>query len=54
MPVAVVTHPSGEQDRYDVESKDDVVTTQQGYKIETLDEGTIHIPEREVRKLQVV
>ena len=52
--VAEVTTTDLRKTRYQVESKDDISKTRQGYKIETADGGTARFSEEDVEPISVV
>lgn len=54
MPVAEVTTTDRRKTRYEVESRDDVTKTQQGYKIEATNGEVVRIPPDEVESISVV
>jgi hypothetical protein len=54
MLVAEVTTTDLRKTRYQVESKDDIRKTRQGYKIETTGGETAHFSEAEVESISVV
>jgi hypothetical protein len=54
MLVAEVTTPDQRKTRYQVESKDDIRKTQQGYKIETAGGESVRFSEEEVESISVV
>ena len=54
MLVAEVTTTDQRKTRYQVESKDDIRKTRQGYKIETADGETARFSEEEVEPISVV
>ena len=53
MLVAEVTTTDLRKTRYQVESKDDIWKTRQGYKIETADGEVVRLPEEEVESISV-
>jgi hypothetical protein len=54
MLVAEVTTTDLQKTRYQVESKDDIGKTRQGYKIETAGGETVRFAEEEVESISVV
>jgi mRNA-degrading endonuclease toxin of MazEF toxin-antitoxin module len=54
MLVAEVTTTDLQKTRYQVESKDDISKTRQGYKIETIGGETVHFSEEDVESISVV
>lgn len=54
MLVAKVTTTDLRKTRYQVESKDDIQKTQQGYKIEAANGEVLHFSEDEVESISVV
>jgi hypothetical protein len=54
MLVAEVTTTDLRKTRYQVESKDDISKTRQGYEIETAGGETVHFSEEEVESISVV
>jgi hypothetical protein len=54
MLVAEVTTTDLRKTRYQVESKDDIQKTRQGYKIETAREESVSFSEEEVESISVV
>lgn len=53
MLIAEVTTADLRKTRYQVESKDDIRKTQQGYKIETADGEVVRVSENEVESISV-
>ncbi|MCS3649022.1 hypothetical protein GGQ08_000317 [Salinibacter ruber] len=54
MPVAEVTTTDLRKTRYQVESKDDIRKTREGYKIETADGDVRRFSEEDVESISVV
>lgn len=54
MLVAEVTKTDLQKTRYQVESKDDISKTRQGYEIETTDGTVVQFSEAEVESISVV
>jgi len=54
MLVAEVTTTDLRKTRYQVESKDDIQKTRQGYKIETASGESVSFPEADVESISVV
>jgi hypothetical protein len=54
MLVAEVTTTDLRKTRYQVQSKDDIQKTRQGYKIETADGESVRFTEKEVESISVV
>lgn len=54
MLIAEVTKTDLRKTRYQVESKDGIRKTRQGYEIETADGEVIQIPEEDVESISVV